>query len=224
MTRKIFLFEILLTVAALAVSLFAWPRLPETIPVHWSLHGQIDGYGPRWEIFLIGPGFMAAMMLLTWLLPWLSPKPFGLDSFRATYRRLMLILFCMAAYLFAVVFWAAFGHPIDVGRAILGGLCLFFALLGNIMGKVRRNFFIGVRTPWTLANERVWNRTHRFAGKTLVAGGLVGLVLVIFGLKSWPLFALLAAALAPVIYSLVYYKQLERRGELGDGLANGKGE
>jgi uncharacterized membrane protein len=224
MTRKIFLLEILLTAAALAATVIAWPYLPETIPIHWNLHGRPDGYGPRWEIFLIGPGSMAAMMMLTWLLPWLSPRNFQVDAFRSTYRQVMLMLFSLSAYLCAVMLWSAFGHPIDEGRAIIGGACLLIALLGNLMGKVRRNFYIGVRTPWTLANERVWNATHRFAGKTLVAGGLVGLVLVIFGLISWPIYALLAAALAPVLYSLVYYKQLERRGELEDGLANGKGE
>jgi len=102
-----------------------------------------------------------------------------------------------------------------VGRAIIGGVCLLLALLGNLMGKVRRNFYIGVRTPWTLANERVWNATHRFAGKTLVAGGLAGLALTVAGLNGWPVMvALLAGALIPVGYSLVFYKQLERRGEL----------
>ena len=90
-----------------------------------------------------------------------------------------------------------------------------FALLGNVMGKVRRNFYIGVRTPWALANERVWNATHRFAAKTFVLGGVIGLVLTAVGVKGWlPFAALMGAALVPVVYSLVVYKQLERRGQL----------
>ena len=157
---------------------------------------------------------MAAQMLLTWLLPWLSPKNFKVDAFRSTYRQVMLMLFALWCYLTAVLLWSAFGHAIDTGRALSGGLCLLIALLGNVMGKIRRNFFIGVRTPWTLCSDRVWNATHRFAGKMCVAGGLVGLVLVIAGIDSWPLYILLAAALASVVYSLVYSKQLKHRGEL----------
>lgn len=214
MTRKIFIFEFLLIAAALAAAVLAFPHLPARIPTHWNLQLKPDGFSSRWAIFFFGPGFMAAMMLLTWLLPWLSPKNFQVDVFRATYRQIMLILFCEAAYLFLVMFWAAFGHPIDAGRAILCGISLFVALIGNVMGKVRRNFFIGIRTPWTLSSERVWNATHRFAAKSLTIGGLAALVFLIVGLEAWPIYTLLAAALAPVLYSLIYSKQLEHRGEL----------
>jgi uncharacterized membrane protein len=127
----------------------------------------------------------------------------------------MLMLVGMLAYFYSVTLWAGIGHSLDVGRAIVGGACLLFALLGNVMGKVRRNFYIGVRTPWALANERVWNATHRFAAKTFVAGGLAGLALTADGLAGWPALAvLMAGALVPIPYSLVCYKQLEQRGEL----------
>jgi uncharacterized membrane protein len=126
----------------------------------------------------------------------------------------MLLVFCMMAYVFAVMLWANCGRAIDMGRAISCGICLFFVLIGNVLGKLRRNFYVGVRTPWTLADERVWNATHRFAARTFVAGGLIGLVLSIAGLFLWAILVPLAGALAPVVYSLVYYKQLERRGEL----------
>lgn len=157
------------------------------------------------------------MMLLMYFLPWLSPKNFEVDGFRSTYLQIMLMLVAMVAYFSTVILWAGVGHPLNVGRAIVGGVCLLFALLGNLMGKVRRNFYIGVRTPWALANERVWNVTHRFAAKTPVAGGLVGLALTAAGLNGRPVVVvLLAGALVPIVYSLVFYKQLERRGELGN--------
>ena len=214
MSRKTFTFEILLIAVALTATWAAWPHLPELIPTHWDLDGQADHVGPRWAIILIGPGSMAAIMLLTWLLPWLAPKNFQIEAFQPTYHTVMRVAFCMMAYFFAAQLWAALGHPTDAVGAILGGACLFTALIGNLMGKVRRNFFIGIRTPWTLSNEHVWNATHRFAGRTMVAGGLAGLVLTICGLHPWAIFCLLAGTLAPVMYSLVIYKQLERRGAL----------
>jgi uncharacterized membrane protein len=127
----------------------------------------------------------------------------------------MLMMVCMFAYIDALVLWAGVDHSVNVGRASLFGVCVFFTLLGNVMGKIRRNFYIGVRTPWALANERVWNATHRLAAKTFVQGGLAGLALIAIGLNGWPPFAaLMAGALTPVLYSLYFYKRLERRREL----------
>jgi uncharacterized membrane protein len=215
MSGKYYLVGMLLTAAVLVATVVAYPHLPGSVATHWNMQNQPNGYSPKWALFLIGPGLMAGMMLLMYFLPWLSPKNFEVDSFRSTYLQIMLMLIGMQTYFYAVILWAGVGHRLNVGRAIVGGVCLLFALLGNLMGKVRRNFYIGVRTPWALASERVWNATHRFAAKTLVAGGLVGLALTAVGLDGRPVFfVLMAGALVPVVYSLVFYKQLERRGEL----------
>jgi uncharacterized membrane protein len=224
MTRKVFFFEILLIAAALVATAVLYPQMPARIPLHWNYHFEPDRYGPRWVLYLFGPGFMALVMALTWLFPWLSPKRFEIDSFWSTYHRVMLLVFGMMAYSFAAMLWADCGRSIDMGRVISFGICLFFILIGNVMGKLRRNFYLGVRTPWTLASERVWNATHRFAAKTFVAGGLVGLVFSVVGLFLWAILATLVGALAPVVYSLVIYKQLERRGEIDDGLTREQGE
>jgi len=80
--------------------------------------------------------------------------------------------------------WAAVAGPIDITRALLAGVLLMLALIGNVLGKVRRNFWIGVRTPWTLANERVWNDTNRLAGRLFVAAAVVGLPLLLLPLHQ----------------------------------------
>lgn len=214
MTGKYYLIGILLTVAVLVATVVAYPHLPSTVATHWNLRNQVDGYSAKWTLFLMGPGLMAGIMVLWRFLPWLSPKNFEVDSFRSTYFQIMLIVVSLLAYFNAAVLWAGVGYSLDVGRAIVGGLCLLVALHGNLLGKVRRNFYIGVRTPWALANERVWNATHRFAAKTFVAGGLVGLALTAVGLQGRAVFVVLLAALIPAVYSLAFYKQLERRGEL----------
>ena len=103
----------------------------------------------------------------------------------------------------------------DLGRGFMAGMFLFFALMGNQIGKVRRNFYIGVKVPWTLASDRVWNDTHRLAAWVMFAAGVVGFILVVSGV--WiviPIVLLVAAGLIPVIYSFVHYKSLERRGAL----------
>jgi len=205
--------------AMLAATIVAYPHLPNIVPIHWDAHGRVNGWGSKWSLFLYGPGSMLFIVGMFSALPWLSPKKFEVDSFRATYLYIMIILISMMAYFNLLILISALGAiggvVLDVSRAVEGGVCLLIALLGNVMGKVRRNFYVGVRTPWTIANEQVWNATHRFAAKTFFAGGLLGLAAVVLRAPFWvPMTAILAAAFAPAIYSLVLYKQLERRGQL----------
>ena len=215
MSSKYYWIAILLVVAALVATTVAYPHLPSAVPTHWNADNQANGDSPKWALVLFGPGMMAATIMLMYFLPWLSPKNFEVDSFRSTYLQIMLILVCLLGYFYALMLWAGLGNSADVGNAIMGGVCLLFALLGNLLGKVRRNFYIGIRTPWALANERVWNATHRLAAKIFVLGGILGLGLTFAGVNGRPVLAvLLTAAFIPAIYSLVFYKQLERRGQL----------
>jgi serine/threonine protein kinase len=206
---------ILLTVAALVATLIAYPQLPQSVPTHWGVNLQPNRFSPKWMLFFIGPGLMAVTMILSHMLPWLSPKNWGLHRFRSTCLRIMLVQVSTLAYGYGVCLWAGTSHSVNAGRVMVGGVCLLVALWASLLGKVRRNFFVGVLTPWTLANEKVWNKTHHLAAKTFAAAGITGLALTAIGLDGWLIFAtLLAGFLVPIAYSLIYYKQFERRGEL----------
>jgi uncharacterized membrane protein len=213
--RRYYLGAAAVILATLAGTVVAYPQLPNIVPMHWDIQGHVNGWGPKWWLFLTGPGAMLLMVLMFSALPWLSPKKFEVDSFRATYLYIMIVLVALLAYAHLLILISSLGLVVDVSRALEGGICLLIALLGNVMGKVRRNFFVGIRTPWTIASEQVWNATHRFAAKTFFAGGLLGLIAVIFRSPFWlPMAAILVAALVPAFYSLVLYKQLERNGNL----------
>ena len=215
MMKKRFVF-VCLAAAVLVLGMIAavYPELPARVPVHWNAAGGIDGWGERHTV-LIHSAFMAGLAALWLVLPKISPKRFAVDGFESTWWFCGMLMVCLVAYIQCMHLWAAWkpGFPMD--RAVLGGLGLLFVLLGNVMGKVRRNFWLGIRTPWTLANERVWYATHRLAAKSMVAGGLVTLIVALAGLPGVvAVVALLGAALAPVAFSLVYYKRLERAGTL----------
>lgn len=202
---------------ALALLAFAvsYSYLPERVPVHWNVAGVVDGYGSRYALLLLGPGLMLAELALFAVLPRLSPRRYGIDAFRSTYDYLMLLVVALTGYLFAVLLWAALLGSVDIHRSILGGISVLVVLMGNVLGKVRRNFFIGIRTPWTLASERVWYATHRLAAKCLVVSGIIALVLALLGTAFWLWMTVFGIGmLLPVVYSLIYYKQLEKRGEL----------
>jgi uncharacterized membrane protein len=223
--RRWLLVSIALTLLATAASLTVWVNreawLPDKVPIHWDAHNVPNGWVARDDMLLyllLPPGFMAFLIALLQVLPWVSPERFKVDSFRSTYDYIMGLITFLFAYLHGVILAAYLGHVTDVGRWLGGGILLILALLGNVLGKVQRNFWMGVRTPWTLASETVWIRTHRLAAWLFVAGGLGGFVLVLLGVH--PLIAMGifgVAALTPVIYSLVLYKHLEKQGRLGDG-------
>jgi uncharacterized membrane protein len=215
MIRKYYVTGILLIATTLIATAIVYGRLPDMVPVHWNFVGQPNGYSPKWQLFLIIPANMAGVMIIFRFLPWLSPKRWEVDTFRSTYLYIMLMILGMLVCVQIVTLWAGLGRHVDVSRAVLAVLSWLFAVVGNVLGKVRRNFFIGVRTPWTLANERVWNATHRLAAKTFVAAGLIGVVITAVGLNDGlALTVLITGALIPVMYSLVFYKQLERAGQL----------
>jgi uncharacterized membrane protein len=168
---------------------------------------------------LIMPGAMVLMLILTLILPWLSPLKFKIEPFRPTYDYIMAVVVAMFAWLQVVILLGYMQAIDDIGKWIISGCLVALAAMGNVLGKVQRNFYVGVRTPWTLASDTVWIRTHRLAAWLFVAGGIVGLVLVLLGVH--PLIAMsvfVVAAITPVFYSLWLYKRLEKQGRLGEPL------
>lgn len=213
-TRR-YLIAIAMTLAAALAFWLLLPHLPERIPVHFDIHGRADRWGSPWTLFWVGPGMMAIMTAVFAVLPWLSPRRFGVEEFERTYLALMLIVLAADAYFFAVMAWAALVPAVPVSKLVIGGVAGLAILLGNLMGKVRRNFFIGIRTPWTIASEKVWYATHRFAARSGVVGGLAAVAVLALDAPAWiAIVAVAAGFLLPVLYSLLHYKRLERRGEL----------
>lgn len=214
-TRNAVIAGLLLIVAAVAYSLVVYPSLPDRVPTHWNFRGEIDGWSsPPLAAFLM-PGTMAGLFGLLFILPWLSPRNFTVDTFRETYNYVMVIVTALMGYMHVIILQAGLHQKIDVSKALVGGLMLFFALIGNVLGKVRRNFWMGVRTPWTLASETVWIATHRFAARLFVGGGLLGALAAWLGVPLSACFVLLmVVAFAPAIHSLILYKRLERGGRL----------
>lgn len=213
MKNRYLLLSLVLIGAAFGATLALYGQLPERMPMHWNAHGEIDRYGSRASAFMM-PGMMAAMLALLAVLPKVSPQRFSVDAFSDTYWYCALVVTALLAWVQGVILFGALNRGIDTGRWTLVGIALCFALLGNVMGKVRRNFWLGVRTPWTLANDRVWYATHRLAAKTMVGGSVLGLLAALAGQPLLALAAMIAGALVPAVYSLLYYKRLERSGGL----------
>ena len=213
MKRNYFIVGALMILAALVASALFYPHLGSTVPTHWNAHGQADGYGSRWAVLVPMPAVMIGMVLLMAALPWLSPRKYEVNGAKPGYLQIMLVLLLFFLYLHVALLSAAAGEHFDMSKVLVGGVCALTAGLGPLLARLPRNFYVGVRTPWTLADERVWVSTHRFAAKCLVVAGLLGVVLTFAGAAIWgPLVILCAGFLTPGVHSLVCYKQLEHHG------------
>ncbi len=222
MTRWVYV-SLVLAVLALGASVyifqFDYDQLPEKIPTHWNIRGEVDIYTLKQDArlhFYALPGLLFFWVFVTWVLPKISPKQFSVDSFMGIYGYLMALASGLLAYIHGVILWSMLHPATGFTKPFSIGFFLFFALLGNVLGKTRKNFWMGVRTPWTLADDRVWNQTHRLAGWIFVVYGVLGAILALVTDLS-PLIlicGLPVAALYPVLYSLYLYKRLQREGKL----------
>jgi immunity protein, SdpI family len=160
--------------------------------------------------FIIVPLVMALRWLLFIVLPRISPRGFEMDSFARAWGILTVAVLAFMLFVEILTLNAARTAATLSPRLIFAGIGVLFAVIGGVLGKVTRNFLAGIRTPWTLASEEVWNRAHRLAGRLFVAAGLVVVAAALLGLGWWTMIAALAlGALVPVIYSYVIYRRLE---------------
>jgi uncharacterized membrane protein len=207
-----------------AVSAAFYPRLPDPCPIHWNIRGQVDGYSSPLTMALIAPAFAAGLTLLLLVLPILGPFRRNMESFRVVYGRIGSLILTFFLGFQVVTLLAATGRPLRMGAILTVLIGLMFACLGNWMGKVRRNFYVGIRTPWTLSNEIVWEKTHRLGGKLFVAAGLITAVTGFFASEVTCFVVLMAALLGSaawsVIYSFVIYRRLGQVDDLGSETPN----
>ncbi|MFC3193735.1 SdpI family protein [Marinicella sediminis] len=203
--------------AVVAVVLVTWlvafvyePGLPEQVPSHWNIHGEVDGYMAKpWGVFFM-PLLSTGMSILLWILPMIAPKGFKLDNARSVYELLVLIIALFMLGVMVLTFEAGLNDQVDMNQWMMVGIGALFLILGNYLSKVPKNFFIGIKTPWTLASDEVWYKTHRLGSWTFF---IAGLLVILGGFLQWPfgwmIGLLVAAGVIPLIYSLVIYKKIE---------------
>ena len=193
----------LLIAAMWAFALAVYPHLPARIPTHWNLRGEPNGWGGPRAAFLF-PAIGTGLWLLLLVLPRIDPRRANWEKFRDEVRLLVNVLVLFAAWIEAVALGAALGWNVDAGRAVLGGVGVLLAVIGNYLPRIRSNWFFGIRTPWTLSSERVWRDTHRIGGRAFVIGG-VAMVLAMFipgfAAQVLSIVAVTVAAVIPVVYS-----------------------
>jgi uncharacterized membrane protein len=215
MNRKTLAFASAALVAAMAaVSLAVGGTLPAggDLPVHWNMAGEADGFAPKWVALLLPPAIAAALALLFYFLPSLEPRQKGLERSQGLYLWGWAACLFVCAVIEFVTVATALDWGIRVDRLIVGAVGVMLVMIGNQLGKSRSMYLIGLRTPWTLASEEVWIKTHRLAGKLMVGSGFAVAAAALSPLSGAPLTALLlgivlVAAGVPAVYSYLLWRR-----------------
>lgn len=191
------------------ITFYMYPGLPDPMPSHWNASGEVDGYMAKpWGAFILPLSCLGTWAMFL-LIVYISPQGFRVDKFKPVIGILQLATTGFMAGIGVLVLLSAQGSEIKFENFIIPAVGLLLIVLGNYMSKLRKNFFVGIKTPWTLASDEVWDRTHRFAGWIFVIGGILLFFQPLVG-KAWYMVSIiLIAALLPLIYSFVIYRQLE---------------
>lgn len=191
---------------------YVYPSLPNTIPTHFNMKGEADGFGERSSIFL-GPGIMAAVGLFTFFL--LSNiKNFDPKRFKAEddgmFKKFALMMVTFLSMMGLIITFSASNHTINITKLLLPLIGLFLAIIGWYMPKLHQNYFAGFKLPWTLENEANWNATHQLAGKIWVYGGIAQAVgtLILPSVPAFIIFIVVTAimAIVPAVFSYRMFK------------------
>jgi uncharacterized membrane protein len=210
-TRRTTIIVLVLVLAATIAGLAVWNRLPDQMASHWNVNDQVDGYMSKfWGVFLM-PLITLGMFLLFLVIPNVDPLKANIAQFRDAFNLFIVLIVGFMIYVHTLTLLWNLGYTrFGLGRAIMPALGVLFIFLGYMLRRAKRNFFIGIRTPWTLSSDRVWDETHRIGAMLFTISGILSLLGSFFGGMTalvMIMVPLLGSTLFLVIYSYVLYRR-----------------
>ncbi len=205
--------SLLLIAVLFAIAIYFYFVIPyEEIPTHWNSKGEVNGYSTKtFGLFLI-PVFSLGLYLLFILLPKIDPLRNNIKKFREVYNSFVLVMICFFFYIYLITLSWTLGYTFDFNLAFVPALAALFFYIGIILAKVKRNCFMGIRTPWTLNSDKVWDKTHKLGGKLFKASGII--ILLGFLVPEYLVWLILVPILISVIWLIIYsyleYRQSEK--------------
>ncbi len=207
-TKLTIVLSVAIILIALILGALVYDQMPDQVASHWNEKGEVDGYmGKFWGVFLM-PVISIAMLALFLVIPNLDPLKENITEFRETYNLFIFFFMLFFGYVWALTIVWNF-RPFNMNSAILPATGLLFIFIGYMLGKAKRNWFIGIRTPWTLSSETVWDKTHQLGGKLFMASGVLAILGIFFGEYAiwFTLVPLLGSTVYLLVYSYLLYKK-----------------
>jgi len=194
------------------IGAFVYPHAPDMMPTHWNAQGEIDGYMDKfWGLFLL-PMISFGLFALFVYLPKFEPRKMNLESFREYYQGILLVTIGFLFYIFILSMLSAFGYRFNMVQMISPAFAAIFYYMGTVLVKTKSNFFVGIRTPWTISDETVWEKTHKLGGKLFKASGIIAFFGVFFKEFAFVLIIvpILLASVYAFVYSYIEYRKIHK--------------
>jgi uncharacterized membrane protein len=196
-----------------AVIAYYWNQFPEQIPSHWNMQGEVNDYSGKFAGLFLMPLVNIGLYILLLALPYIDPKKANYPLFKHQFYTLRVIIHSFLSGIFLTVIFSILNNTLSAPKIIPLAVVFLFLVLGNYLGTIRPNYFIGVRTPWTLANEDVWVKTHRFTGKLWVFTSFIMLIVIsLMPMNKLFMIAYIVILTVPsFIYSYLEFKKTEKK-------------
>lgn len=206
-------YVILVLAAPFIASIYLWNDMPDIVPTHFNAQGEADDYGPKWINAFLLPGIAVLTYLFLLTIPAIDPKK-RIERTQKPITAIRVIISIFLVGIYTIVMMKTFNVDAKIDQFVFVGVGLLIVVVGNYMNSIKPNYFIGLRTPWTLEDPEVWKRTHRFSSKLWIIGGsfmiistfipsLRGSLYVIVGLVA-------ILAIIPFAYSYVIFNKLQK--------------
>ena len=194
---------LLIVAAAIVASVAVYPNLPLSVPTHWDSVGRPNGWSSRlWGAWVM-PILLVAIWAFMRVLPIIDPRGSNYAKFGGAFEAIIVSTMLFLFGLHIIILRAALGYPVAVERVVPVGIGILLVVIGNLLPRARPNWFVGIRTPWTLSSDRVWEKTHRVGGRVFVAGGIL-IVLGALLMAQWAQVVLLAVTMFCTAIVLIY--------------------
>lgn len=200
---------IMIAVAVIA-GLLVWDQLPEQMASHWNSNDQVDGYMTKfWGVFLM-PLVILGMLALFIVVPGIDPLKANIAQFRGAFNLFIVLISAFMLYMHGLTLaWSLGYQDFNMSAAMLPFLGVVFIFIGYMLRQAKRNFFIGIRTPWTLSSDTVWDKTHQLGSILFMASGVLAIIGSFFGgmIAFWLFFVpLMTSTVVLMVYSYILYR------------------
>ena len=183
--RKSEIISLVIVIISLIIGIYFYPLMPEKVASHWNAKGEVDGYMSKFGGLFLMPVISLVLLLLFIIIPKIDPLKHNIEKFRKYFDGFIVLMMLFLFYLYILTILWNIGVRFNFVHLLVPIFSIFFYYCGILIQKAQRNWFIGIRTPWTLSNEQVWNKTHKIGGILFKIAGIISLIGILNNVYCW---------------------------------------